>query len=64
MESIVVMNGQFYAGENANKLNFSTNRKQAVIVDERRLRYITQSVLRWSMNREIELKRFEIFKVT
>jgi len=65
MNAIVVMNGQFYSGENVqdNKLNFSPDRSKAVLVDERRLRFITQSVLRWFMNGEIELKRLEIIRI-
>lgn len=64
MKAIVVMNGQFYAGENAqeNTLTFSPDRSKAVIVDERRLRFIVQSVLRWNMSGEIELRRLEILK--
>ena len=59
------MNGQFYSGENTqeNKLNFSPERSKAVIVDERRLRYITQTVLNWSMWGTIELKRLEILRI-
>lgn len=65
MKAIVVMNGQFYTGENTeeNKLNFSPERSKAVVVDERRLRYITQTVLRWFMGGEIELKRLEILRI-
>jgi len=65
MKAIVVMNGQFYAGENTkgDMLNFSPDRKRAVKVDDRRLRFITQSVLRWFMNGEIELKRLEIIRI-
>jgi len=65
VKSIVVMNGQFYSGENTkdNKLLFNPDRTKAVEVDERRLRFITQTVLRWFMNREIDLERFEILKV-
>lgn len=65
MKAIVVMNGQFYAGENTqdNTLVFSPERSKAVAVDDRRLRYITQTVLRWSMDRVIELKRLEILRI-
>lgn len=65
MKAIVVMNGQFYSGENAqeNKLNFSPDRSKAVVVDERRLRFITRSVLGWFMAGEIELKRLEILEI-
>jgi len=65
MKAIVVMNGQFYAGENArdNKLNFSPDRKKAVIVDDRRLRQITKSVFNWSLDGTIELRRFEVLEV-
>ena len=65
MKAIVVMNGQFYAGETVgedHKLNFSPNRSKAVVVDERRLRYLTQVVFNWSMSGEIVLKRFEILE--
>jgi len=65
MKAIVVMNGQFYAGENTqdNTLVFNPDRSKAVEVDERRLRYITQTVLRWSMDKVIELQRLEILKI-
>lgn len=66
MKAIVVMNGEFYAGEDAdypNKLMFTPNRKKAVVVDERRLRYITQNVLRWFMGGEIVLNRLEILRI-
>ena len=65
MKAIVVMNGEFYAGENVedNKLNFSPDRKKAVMVDDIRLRFITQSVLNWSINGTIKLKRFEILEI-
>ncbi len=64
MKSLLVLNGQFYAGENAedNILMFDRDRKKAVAVDERRLRFIIQSILRWNMSGEIELKRLEILK--
>lgn len=65
MNAIVVLNGQFYSGENAqeNKLTFSPHRSKAVVVDERRLRYITQTALRWFMGGEIVLNRFEILRI-
>lgn len=65
MKAIIVMNGQFYTGENTedNTLNFSPDKSKAVIVDERRLRYITQTVLRWFMGGEIVLNRFEILRI-
>lgn len=64
MKAIVVMNGQFYSGENAeeNTLTFSQNRSEAVVVDERRVRFIIQSILRWNMSGEISLRRLEILK--
>jgi len=65
MKAIVVMNGQFYSGENArdNKLNFSPERSKAVVVDERRLRDITKSVFNWSLDGTIDLRRFEVLEV-
>lgn len=65
MKAIVVMNGQFYSGEDTqeNKLNFSPDRSKAVVVDERRLRFITRSVLGWFMAGEIQLKRLEILEI-
>ena len=65
MKAIVVMNGEFYCGENIekNELNFTPDRSKAVAVDERRLRYITQAVLRWFMSGVIELKRLEILRI-
>lgn len=64
MKARVVLNGQYYTGENVqeNKLIFSPNRSEAVVVDERRLRFITQSILRWFMDGEIVLQRLEILK--
>jgi len=66
MKAIIVMNGQFYSGENAedNTLNFSPDRSNAVAVDERRVRYITQTVLNWSMWGTIELQRLEILRIS
>jgi hypothetical protein len=64
-KSIVVLNGEFYAGENTkeNKLIFSPDRKKAVLVDERRERYITQTVSWWNTSGERKLKRLEIIEV-
>lgn len=64
-KAIIVMNGQFYAGEDTqnNTLVFTPDRSKAVIVDERRLRYITNTVFRWFMAGVIELKRFEILRI-
>ncbi len=65
VKALIVLNGQYYAGENTqeNKLIFNPKRSEAVVVDERRLRFITQSILRWFMNGEIELKRLEILRI-
>jgi len=65
MKAIVVLNGQFYSGENAedNMLMFDNDRKNAIVVDERRVRFIAQSILRWFMGGTIELKRLEILEV-
>ncbi|EHQ92163.1 hypothetical protein [Desulfosporosinus youngiae] len=64
MKALVVLNGLYYAGENTqeNKLIFRPNRSEAVVVDERRLRFIVQSILRWFMDRDIALQRLEILK--
>jgi hypothetical protein len=64
-KSIVVLNGEFYAGENTqeNKLIFSPDRRKAVLVDERRERYITQTVSWWNMSGERKLKRYEVLEV-
>jgi len=64
MRSLVVLNGQYYAGENKedNKLMFRPSRSKAVAVDERRVRFIVQSILRWFMNQDITLQRLEILK--
>ena len=64
-KSIVVLNGEFYAGENTqeNKLIFSPDRKKAVLVDERRERFITQTASYWNMSGERKLKRLEIIEV-
>ena len=67
MKAIVVMNGQFYSGESVgedHKLNFSPDRSKAVVVDQRRLRYIVNSILRWFMADNIKLQRLEILEVT
>lgn len=63
MKAIVVMNGQFYAGQNDNKLNFSPDRKEAVIVDDRRLRDITKAVFNWGLDGAVDLRRFEVLEV-
>jgi len=65
MKALVVMNGEFYAGENTreNKLIFIPDRSKAVVVDERRLRFIIQSIHRWFMTGEIKLKRLEILEI-
>ncbi len=64
-KSIIVLNGEFYAGENTqeDKLIFSPDRKKAVLVDERRERFITQTVSGWNMSGERKLKRLEIIEV-
>lgn len=65
MKSFVVLNGQYYAGENAkeNKLMFLEGRENAAAIDERRLRYILRTIIGWFMSGEIELKRIEVLKV-
>ncbi|HBV87040.1 MAG TPA: hypothetical protein DEF42_10400 [Desulfosporosinus sp.] len=62
--SLVVLNGQYYAGENKeeNKLVFLPERAKAVSIDERRLRFIIQSIYYWFRSGEIELQRLEILK--
>jgi len=62
MKAIVVLNGQFYSGENTkeNKLTFSHKRSDAVIIDERRLRFIIKTITNWFMDEEIVLKRLEV----
>ena len=64
MKAIVVMNGQFYSGEDTkeNKLNFCQERANAVAVDERRVRFIVRTILGWFMSGEIKLQRLEILK--
>jgi hypothetical protein len=64
MKSLIVLNGEYYAGENTedNTLVFLPDRKNAVVVDERRVRFIIQSILRWNMSGEISLRRLEILK--
>jgi hypothetical protein len=63
-KSLVVLNGQYYCGENKeeNKLVFLPERSKAIRVDERRVRFIIQSILRWNMSGEISLRRLEILK--
>ena len=64
-KAIIVMNGQFYCGETVgedHKLNFSPERSKAVEVDQRRLRYIVNSILRWFMADNIKLQRLEILE--
>ncbi|EGW36479.1 hypothetical protein [Desulfosporosinus sp. OT] len=65
MKHLLVFNGQYYAGENTedNKLIFVSERSNAMPIDERRLRYIMQTIFNWFMAREIELKRIEVLKV-
>jgi len=62
--SLIVLNGQYYAGENKeeNKLVFLPERAKAVAIDERRLRFIVQSIYYWFRSGEIELNRLEILK--
>jgi 5-keto 4-deoxyuronate isomerase len=63
--SLVVLNGQYYCGENKedNKLVFHPERAKAVAIDERRLRFIVQSIYYWFRSGEIQLQRLEILKV-
>ncbi|KUO77218.1 MAG: hypothetical protein APF81_08375 [Desulfosporosinus sp. BRH_c37] len=65
MKARIVLNGEFYAGEDKekNKLIFSPDRRKAVLVDERRERFITQTVLGWNMSGERKLKRYEVLEV-
>ncbi|KLU64039.1 hypothetical protein DEAC_c40330 [Desulfosporosinus acididurans] len=65
MKHLLVLNGEYYAVENKeeNKLVFLQGRNNAVAVDERRLRYLLQTIQRWFMSGEIELKRIEVLKV-
>ncbi|MCO1599770.1 hypothetical protein [Desulfosporosinus nitroreducens] len=65
MKAIVVLNGQFYSGENTeeNKLTFSSKRSDAVIIDERRLRFIIKTITNWFMDEEIVLKRLEVLDI-
>lgn len=65
MKSFVVMNGQYYAGEDTqnNKLNFCHGRANAVAVDQRRVRFIVRTILGWVMSGEIELNRLEILRI-
>ncbi|KLU66735.1 hypothetical protein DEAC_c14030 [Desulfosporosinus acididurans] len=65
MKHLLVLNGQYYSGENAaeNKLVFKEGRSNAVAIDERRLRYLIQTIIGWFMSGEIELKRIEVLKV-
>ena len=37
--------------------------REAVVVDERRLRDITKSVFNWSLDGTIDLRRFEVLEV-
>lgn len=62
--SLVVLNGQYYAGENKeeNKLVFLPERAKAVAIDGRRLRFIIQSIYFWFRSGEVELQRLEILK--
>jgi len=62
--SLVVLNGQYYAGENKedNKLVFESERAKAVAIDERRLRFIIGSIYYWFKSGEVELKRLEILR--
>lgn len=64
MKAFVVMNGEYYCGENVeeNKLNFSPDRSKAVVVDERRVSFIVQSILRWFLSGEIQMQRLEILR--
>jgi len=65
MKAIVVLNGQFYSGENTeeNKLTFTPERSEAVIIDERRLRFIIKTITNWFMDGEIVLKRLEVLDI-
>lgn len=64
MKAIVVLNGQYYCGENKedNKLVFLPERAKAVAIDEKRLRFIVQSIYHWFRSGDIQLQRLEILK--
>ncbi|KUO70164.1 MAG: hypothetical protein APF81_03830 [Desulfosporosinus sp. BRH_c37] len=65
MKQLIVLNGQFYCGENKedNKLMFDPDRSKAIEVDERRVRYIVHNIYGWYRYREIKLQRLEIIDV-
>lgn len=62
--SLIVLNGQYYAGENKedNKLVFESERDKAVAIDERRLRFIVRTICGWFISGEVPLQRLEILK--
>lgn len=64
MKALVVLNGQYYAGENVreNKLIFNPERAKAVPVDEQRLKFIMWAISGWVTDDEIELGRIEILR--
>lgn len=64
MKALVVLNGDYYAGENKdeNKLIFIPERAKAVPVDEKRLKFIIDAISGWVMNDVIQLKRLEVLR--
>lgn len=65
MKQLIVLNGQFYCGENKedNKLMFDPDRSKAVAVDGRRVRFIVHNIYGWFRANEIKLQRLEILDV-
>jgi len=65
-KQVIVMNGQFYCGETLEprQINFTPDRKKAVEVDERRLRYIVRNILGWFMAENFPLQRLEIIRAS
>ena len=62
MKALIVLNGEYYAGENTkeNKLVFEPERSKAVPVDERRLKFIISAISGWITDDVIKLRRLEV----
>jgi len=64
MESLIVLNGQYYCGVNAvnNKLIFKPSRSEAVALSEDMKNSILHAIFGWVMDNEIKLKRLEVLR--
>ena len=63
MESLIVLNGKFYAGtDQDHKLILKDKRSEALLIDGDELKIVVGALLCRVMADEIELKRLEVLR--